>query len=264
MRSVTTPYSTTTTPADSKPADSKPADSKPADSKPADSKPADSKPARFLLLGDSHAGPIGRAAKAAAIPFTGGPIGAGRDFNAGFLDLLDGDLVFTRPQAQEYYRGFLDELGIPAIGDLGIPLVSTFGFNVHTFATTENWAFYRLPGGDFAPGFLTSRLFDDIVRRMARDALTFYRHARGLDLRVLAVLPPQRVPAMSDPQVFRAAQDTIVRTLAPLGVELVDLRARVTDGTGFQRSELCEADDPIHGNLAFGRLILADLLDRGL
>jgi len=226
--------------------------------------PSDTRPARFLLLGDSHAGPIGRAAKAAGITFVGGPIGAGRDFNAGFLDLRDGDLVFSKPAAQQYYRGFLDELGVSTIGELGVPLVSTFGFNVHTFATTENWTCYRLPGGDYAPGFLTSRLFDEILRRMARDALAFYRHARGLGLRVLAVLPPQRVPAMSDPRVFSAAQDSIVTALAPLGVELVDLRSRVTDESGFQRRELCEADDPIHGNLAFGRLILADLLDRGL
>lgn len=249
---MTTQSSTTTTP---------------AETLPANTRPSDTKPARFLLLGDSHAGPLGRAAKAAGIPFTGGPIGAGRDFNGRFLDLLDGDLAFRKPAAQEYYRGFLDELGVSnlaRIGELGIPLVSTFGFNVHTFATTENWTFHRLPGGGFAPGFLTSGLFDEIVRAMARDALAFYRHTRGLGLRVLAVLPPQRVPAMSDPQVFLAAQDTIARTLAPLGVELVDLRARVTDESGFQRRELCQADDPIHGNLAFGRLILADLLDRGL
>jgi hypothetical protein len=246
---VTTQSSTTTTP---------------ADPRPATAGPANTQPARFLLLGDSHAAPIGRAAKAAGIPFIGGPLGAGRDFNARFLDLRDGDLVFRKPEAQEYYRRFLDELGVAALGELGVPLVSTFGFNVHTFATTENWACYRLPDGDFAPGFLTSRLFEEILRAMARDALAFYRHARRLELRVLAVLPPQRVPAMSDPQVFSAAQRTIADTLAPLGVELVDLRARVTDQTGFQRRELCEADDPIHGNLAFGRLILADLLDRGL
>jgi hypothetical protein len=221
-------------------------------------------PARFLLLGDSHAGPIGRAAKAAGIAFTGGPIGSGRDFNAGFLELSGGDLVFRKPEAHTYYRGFLDELGLVALSELGVPLVSTFGFNVHTFATTENWQFYRVPGGQFAPRFLTSRLFDEIVRDMARDALAFYRHARDLGLRVLAVLPPQRVPAMSDPQVFLPAQDTMVRTLGALGVELVDLRARVTDASGFQRPELCQADDPIHGNLAFGRLIVTDLLDRGL
>ena len=249
MSSVTTPSSTTTTPAD------------PA---PGAAGAVAGSPSRFLLLGDSHAGPIGRAAKAAGIPFTGGPIGAGRDFNAGFLEVRDGDLVFGKPEAQEYYRGFLDELGVSALGELGIPLVSTFGFNVHTFATTENWTCYRLPGGEFAPGFLTSRLFDEIVRAMARDALACYRHARGLGLRVLAVLPPQRVPAMSDPQVFLAAQETVAASLVPLGVELIDLRARVTDATGFQRPELCEAGDPIHGNLAFGRLILADLLDRGL
>lgn len=222
---------------------------------------------RFLLLGDSHAGPVGRAAKAAGIPFTGGPIGAGRDFNAGFLSVLDGELAFTKPEAQQYFRGFLDELGVTGLGGLaglGIPLVSTFGFNVHTFATTENWACYRLPDGEFPAGFLTGRLFDEIIRAMARDALAFYRHARSLGLRVLAVLPPQRVPPMSDPRVFFAAQDSLVRTLEPLGVELVDLRARVTDPSGHQRPELCEPDDPIHANLAFGRLILADLLDRGL
>jgi hypothetical protein len=222
---------------------------------------------RFLLLGDSHAGPVGRAAKAAGIPFTGGPIGAGRDFNAGFLSVPDGELAFTKPEAQQYYRGFLDELGVTGLGGLaglGIALVSTFGFNVHTFATTENWACYRLPDGEFPPGFLTGRLFDEIIRAMARDALAFYRHARSLGLRVLAVLPPQRVPPMSDPRVFFAAQDSLVRTLEPLGVELVDLRARVTGQDGHQRPELCEPDDPIHGNLAFGRLILTDLLDRGL
>lgn len=221
-------------------------------------------PARFLLLGDSHAGPIGRAAKAAGISFRGGPIGSGRDFNAGFLELRGDDVAFRDSQAHAYYRGFLDELGVAALGQLDVPVVSTFGFNVHTFATTENWQFYRSADGEYAPGFLTSRLFDEIIRVMAHDALAFYRHAGGLGLRVLAVLPPQRVPAMADPQVFLAAQDTIAGTLAGWGVELVDLRARVTDATGFQRPELCEAGDPIHGNLAFGRLILTDLLDRGL
>ena len=32
------------------------------------------------MLGDSHLGPLGRAAEAARIPFQGGPMGAGRDF----------------------------------------------------------------------------------------------------------------------------------------------------------------------------------------
>ncbi|WP_431886950.1 hypothetical protein [Micromonospora wenchangensis] len=221
-------------------------------------------PARFLLLGDSHAGPIARAATAAGLPFVGGPVGSGRDFTVGFFDAHDDDVVFRDTAVQELHRGFLTTAGVPRLGRLTVPLVSTFGLSVHFYATTANWQIYRTGDGDFPAGFLTGGLFDDIVRAMARDALAFYRHVRGLGLRVLAVLPPQRVPGMSDPQVFTAAQETIRRALAELGVEIVDLRTRVTDATGRQRAAFCEPDDPIHGNLAFGRLIVADLLARGL
>lgn len=220
--------------------------------------------ARFLLLGDSHAGPIGRAAAAAGVPFVGGPLGSGRDFNAGFFDLRDGEVVFREPAAQEHQRAFLTELAVARLRELPVPLVCTFGLSVHFFATAENWRIYRAADGGFPPGFLTSDLFGAVVRAMARDALAFYRHALGWGLRVLAVLPPQRVPSMADPLVFMAAQETIRAALADLGVEIVDLRSRVTDSTGRQRAAFCEPDDPIHGNLAFGRLIVAELIDRGL
>ncbi|WP_405883206.1 hypothetical protein OG762_34420 [Streptomyces sp. NBC_01136] len=219
--------------------------------------------ARFLLLGDSHAGPIGRAAKEGGIPFHGGPIGAGREFTAEFFDVREDDVVFRKPEADRYYRGFLDELGVSALGGLTVPLVSTLGFSAHFVATLENWQVYRVRG-EFPTGFLSSRLFDGIVRAMTRGALDFYRLAHELGLRVLAVMPPQRVPGHSDPEVFMAAQDTIRRALLELGTEVVDLRSRSTDETGFQRPELCETNDSIHGNLAFGRMILADLLARGL
>ncbi|MFD7018641.1 hypothetical protein [Streptomyces sp. NPDC059928] len=237
-----TPYSTTTTPTDT----------------------AGATAARFLLLGDSHAGPIGRAAKAAGISFSGGPVGAGREFNAGFFDLRGKDVVFRGSETDGLYRTFLDELGVTGLDALDVPLVCTFGFSAHFIATTANWDIYRVHGGGFAPGFLRSRLFDDLVRAAVRDALAFYAHARALGLRVVSVMPPQRVPSMSDPSVFRAAQETMRRALVELGVEVVDLRDRVTDEAGRQRPEFSEATDEIHGSLAFGRLILADLLDRGL
>lgn len=221
-------------------------------------------PARFLLLGDSHAGPIGRAAKAANIPFLGGPIGAGREFTDDFFEPRADDVVFRKPEAERYFRGFLEELGVAAIGEIVVPLVATFGFGVHFVATTENWHLYRDGDGTLLPGFLASALFDGIVTATVRDALAFYRHTRALGLRVLAVLPPQRVPRQSDPAIFKAAQESIRRAVAAIGVEVVDLRARTADATGYQRRELCEPDDEIHGNLASGRIILADLLSRGL
>ncbi|MFB0619619.1 hypothetical protein [Streptomyces sp. AGS-58] len=220
-------------------------------------------PARFLLLGDSHAGPVGRAAKEAGIPFHGGPIGAGREFTAEFFDVQGDDIVFRGAAADRYYRRFLTELGIAELGALTVPLVSTLGFSAHFVATVENWKVYRVRG-EFPPGFLSSRMFDDIVLAMCRGALDFYRHVRRLGLRTLALMPPQRVPGHSDTAVFMAAQDTVRRALLPLGVEIVDLRDRATDATGLQRPELCEPHDTIHGNLAFGRMLLAELLARGL
>ena len=221
-------------------------------------------PARFLLLGDSHSAVIGRAATAADIPFHGGPLGAGREFTAAFFEPRVADVVFTEPEAQERYRRFLAELGVGSLSAISVPLVATFGFSAHFVATRENWLIHRRADGSFPPGFLTGELFEAIVRAMVRDALAFYRHARDLGLRVLAVLPPQRVPGQSAPDVFLAAQECIARAVAAIGVEIVDLRPRLTDASGFQRPEFCEADDEIHGNLASGRLVLRELLERGL
>ncbi|MFJ9539247.1 hypothetical protein ACIRPX_18555 [Streptomyces sp. NPDC101225] len=225
-------------------------------------------PARFLLLGDSHAGPIGRAARQSGIPFQGGPIGAGREFTDRFFTTRDTpggtDVVFRSDEAEEHYRRFLQELGVDVLAGLGVPLVATFGFCAHFVALRENWDLYRDRSGAVPPGFLAAPLFGAIVRAVVRDALGFYEHAVGLGLRVLAVMPPQRIPGQSDPAVFMAAQERIRLAVSQRGVEVVDLRGRTTGPDGLQRPELCEADDEIHGNLAFGRIVLAELLDRGL
>ncbi|MFI9530618.1 hypothetical protein [Micromonospora rosaria] len=221
-------------------------------------------PARFLLLGDSHAGPIGRAAQAAGIGLAGGPLDISRRYPESFYDLGDGDVVFRKPATEQHYREFLAVLGVARMADLRVPVVSTLGFGVHVVAAVENWRIYRDDTGGFPPGFIGGGLFDEIITTYYGQTLDLYRHIRGMGVRVLGVMPPQRVPPEADPEVFFAAQQCIRRELLRLGVEVPDLRSRVTDETGFQRPELCDPDDFVHGNLAFGRLVLADLLDRGL
>ncbi|MEU2420799.1 hypothetical protein ABZ619_07095 [Streptomyces sp. NPDC007851] len=223
-------------------------------------------PARFLLLGDSHADCVGRAARQAGLPFVGGPVGSGRDFLGPFFDVGDGDgePVLRDKQARRLVREFLDALEVTGLAGLEVPLVCTFGLSVHTVATRQNWDIHRDGHGTVPEGFLRSGLFADLVRAAVRGALAFYEHTAALGLRVLAPLPPQRVPGMSEAAVFLAAQTVIGAELAARGVEIVDLRARVTDGSGRQRPVFCQADDTIHGNLAFGRLVVAELLDRGL
>lgn len=221
--------------------------------------------ARFLLLGDSHAGCVGRAARDAGLPFAGGPVGSGRDFLGPFCDTgAAGGLTFHAADTERLYRAALGTLEVTTLAGLPVPLVCTFGLSAHTVATRQNWDVHRDRHGAFPPGFPSSRLFARLVAATVRGALAFYDHTAALGLRVLAPLPPQRVPAMADPAVFFAAQDVIAAELTRRGVETVDLRHRVTDETGHQRPAFCERDDTIHGNTAFGRLILAELLDRGL
>ncbi|MFD9002987.1 hypothetical protein ACFV0T_18730 [Streptomyces sp. NPDC059582] len=194
----------------------------------------------------------------------GGPVGSGRDFLGPFFDTDGTDIAFREAAAQRLYREFLDTLGVGVLAGLPVPLVCTFGLSAHTVATRQNWDVHRDRQGAVPDGFLRSRLFADLVRASVRGALAFYDHTAALGLRVLAPLPPQRVPGLSDPRVFFAAQDVVGAELASRNVEIVDLRARVTDGTGLQRPAFCQTDDTIHGNLAFGRLVVSELLDRGL
>lgn len=221
--------------------------------------------ARFLLLGDSHAGAVGRAAREAGLPFAGGPIGSGRDLLGPFFDPSgEDDITFRDAESEHLYRGFLDQLDTRGLGRLTVPLVCTFGLSVHTVATAANWSVHRDVRDAYTPGFLRSEHFGDLVRATAGGALAFYDRAVALGLRTLALLPPQRVPGMADPQVFFAAQDVLHEELRARGIETVDLRAHVTAADGLQRAPFCEPDDTIHGSLAFGRLIVAALLDRGL
>ncbi|MGW4549969.1 hypothetical protein ACWEN4_27030 [Streptomyces violaceorubidus] len=151
-----------------------------------------------------------------------------------------------------------------ALAELTVPLVCTFGLSAHTVATRQNWDIHRDRSGTVPDRFLRGHLFADLVRVTVKGALAFYEHTAALGLRVLAPLPPQRVPGMSDPRVFFAAQDVIGAEITARGVEIVDLRARVTDTEGRQHPAFCLPDDSVHGNLAFGRLVVAELLDRGL
>ncbi|PCR95766.1 hypothetical protein CP336_14800 [Pseudomonas fluorescens] len=219
---------------------------------------------RFLLLGDSHAGVIGKAAQARELPFGGGPLGTGRDFAVDFFSLARNDVVFRDGEMDRLYRQALDTLEVPQLAKVSVPLVSTLGLSLHYLATAPNWTCYQNAHGEFDDGFLAGPLFETVIDTLSRPALAFYEQALALNLKVFAVLPPQRVPELSDTRVFMAAQSLLIERLRGLGVELIDVREAANDEQGFQREAFCEVDDPLHGNLAFGELIVEQLIRHGV
>lgn len=220
--------------------------------------------ARFLLIGDSHAGAIGRAAQAAGVPFVGGPIGAGRDFIGRFHERRDDDIRWLHAGMAEYMGAFQRSLGGTPVGKLTIPVVSTIGFGAHFFAIYESWRIYLDREQRYAPAFLTGVLFSKLIGAMAQDALSLYRDLHDMGLRVLAVMPPQRVLETADPVIFFAAQEALKQHLLAIGIEVIDVRAEAVGPDGYQRPEYCEPDDTLHGNQAFGALILNALNQVGV
>ncbi|RED45831.1 hypothetical protein [Aestuariispira insulae] len=220
------------------------------------------KACEFLLLGDSHAAAIGRAAREMGIDFAGGPLGSGREFNVGFYRWQGQDLEFKAKRSQELYRKFLEDCAVSSVAELDKPVVCTFGLGLHFFATTENWDIYRDDSGLFADGFLQGPLFADLIAAMAEDAIRFYGDLADRNIRVFAVLPPQRVPDLSEPDVFLAAQEVMMARLKAVGADIIDVRTVACDETGWQKPEFAQQGDPLHGNAAFGRLVLETLLPR--
>jgi len=214
------------------------------------------KPVDFLLLGDSHAGAIGKAATRRGLAVVGGPLGSGRDFTGDFCDVTPDGCHFHRDEAEGLVAGFLAEIGVPSLYVLKVPLVSTFGLCCHVYAAWENWLPFQDQAGSFPPGFLDSRFFADVIAEMAKGALGFYTglHARGVA--VYAVLPPQRVPDIADPRVFFAAQTALIAALTVAKIPIIDVRAEACDPDGVQQALYCEPRDPLHGSEAFGGLIL--------
>lgn len=214
----------------------------------------------FLLIGDSHAGAIGEAARARGLAFCGGPIGSGRDFFAPFFVVRDGDPVFRDEDAERLYRGFLEALSVGSLAQVGVPLLSTIGSSLHFPGVSESWRLHAPPGEDPSDAFFASPLFERIAEAVLAEMLAFHRHARVCGLRTLFALAPQRRPETAMKRACLALQDIAVDRLRAIGVEIVDCRATTADAAGDQLAEFSETGDPIHGNLAFG----AHVLDRAL
>lgn len=211
---------------------------------------------QFLLLGDSHAGAIGRAAKETGVQFVGGPMGAGREFTAPFVDWDAEKLTFRSSYADEMYQSFLEELNASSLLEVKLPLLCTFGFAPHFYATSENWEIYREADHTLSPSFLESQLFHDLICVMAQGALGFYRSLIEKGVEITAVLPPQKIPETADPNVFYAAQEVLIVEANCMGLKILDVRQGTVGKDGLQLDDYSQENDPIHGNVAFGQVLL--------
>jgi len=210
----------------------------------------------FALIGDSHAGTIGRAARERDLKFGGGPMASGKEFYSNFFRIDDGKIQFTVSDTRELYAELCELWSNKRLEELDVPIISTIGSGFHFPAAREIWASFQNEQGEFEAGFTKSELFDDIITRMLEPMVLFHQQLIKSEKHLLFVLPPQRFPGSAIPEVFQIVQEHAQNKLANMGCAIIDLRKNTCDELGRQLPEYSQDNDPIHGNIALGQEIL--------
>ena len=209
----------------------------------------------FILLGDSHASAIGSAARSSGLNFAGGPLASGRDFYVPFCERSRGAIRFLTDDMNALHQQLCDMTGLDNLVSSELPLLCTIGSGFHIAATTALWSTFMGQQGDPEAGFLESALFHEMCMALFEPALQFYTILRDAGRRIAFVLPPQRCPETSHWRIMLAFQAKAIESLEALDCSIIDTRA-TTSQNGRQRDGFCKANDPIHGNDAFGAVVL--------
>ena len=214
------------------------------------------KKAEFALIGDSHAGAIGKAAREAGLGFEGGPLGSAREFYGGFFEAVESGVSFKSPDTEEMHRELCTLLKVGNLCDVDIPILSTIGSGFHVPATSALWEVFQGTPGCFEAQFQESGLFDEICQKLMAPMLDFHRCLIERSASIYFVLPPQRVPETSSSVVLQLFQTRAADALSATGCKIIDTRLVTSDSDGWQLREYCKDNDPLHANTAFGVEIL--------
>lgn len=212
--------------------------------------------ADFALIGDSHAGAIGKAARAAGLAFAGGPLASAREFYTPFWRGVDTGLAFTNPETEEMHGELCRLLGVANMADIRVPVVSTIGSGFHVPATRALWTTFEVGPDIYDADFLDNDLFAGICARMLAPMLDFHRALLDRGIAVQFALPPQRLPDTASEPILQVMQAQAIAALARAGCSIVDVRDACAGPDGWLAPEFCQEGDPLHANTAYGQAVL--------
>ena len=212
--------------------------------------------ADFALIGDSHAGAIGKAARAAGLAFAGGPLASAREFYTPFWRGVDSGLAFTNPETEEMHGELCRLLGVGNVVDIRVPILSTIGSGFHVPATRALWTAFEVAPDTYDDGLLDSDLFAGICARMLAPMLEFHRVLLDRGIAVQFALPPQRLPDTASGPILQAVQAQAITALAAAGCNILDVRDACAGPDGWLAPEFCQEGDPLHANTTYGQAVL--------
>ena len=213
---------------------------------------------KFFLFGDSHAGPLMRAAESMDLGFAGGSIMAGKHMNDPFFAVKDGVFEMLTELGRERLAIRLERAGLDEnLLALDMPFLCTLGFNTHSFYSSFREERDFAVRGSQGKWFVTAACFEAVVTGARQGTFAFYAALCDAGKDVYAVRSPQRFDAKQAP-VWKAYEDIVAGKLAAMGVKIVDVRAETTDENGALRPEFASADpkDRVHANNDYATIVL--------
>lgn len=201
----------------------------------------------FHLVGDSNAGAIGIAARAAGCNFLGGPTVAGRRADRAFFSVDENGIA-------RYHEDIGARLSLEEAMSNDIPLLSTFGFNTQRIGM-ELGAYINSQGITFEN--ISASVLDQCLEDYKAGPLAFYREALGRGVRVYATYSPQRFPETYFDTAIKL-EALLAAKLQEIGVTMVDVRDETTDAQGRLLPELAteREGDQTHANDRWGKAVL--------
>lgn len=207
----------------------------------------------LFLIGDSHAVAIGRAASERGIRVLGGPLGTGKQLEANFFDIVDGQFTINESISAQNQNvtSQLDDFRF--ILDFDGPILSTIGFNTYRF-TQDLHRYLTKNGHQFWEDAMSSQTFEQTVHDARSSAQNFYRSLAAHGKHVFFTHSPQIVP-LAQHQTFLACEKILVPIIQETGATFVDIRAQLGPIDKI-KEQYADTRLPMHANTAYGHLVL--------
>lgn len=231
----------------------------------------------ILMFGSSHCTALIKAAeeyypdrKIIGGPLQKGPYWIGRHKYVGpFFEADGADIGFVDPLAAARFKAVMKAAGLPPdFKAFPGPILLVFGIESSNLLLNPTWtALWRqhslLPGTDRQ--FISRDVFKEMLRSERRYPIQFASLLTGLGKRVSCVTnpPPRFTPKWMQPDEALVIHATCVEVMreiyAEVGTGVIDAGSAVTNAKGYMHPNLRR--DPMHGNIEFGRRVLAACLE---
>ena len=211
-----------------------------------------------LFIGDSHALRLMEGAAEINVPFLGGAACAGYLYATDFYFIKDDKFYFKdhvkprNPKVCKELTNILTHEG---------PIISTVGFNTHTFVKDKFVGATIDPKLSSEKQYISPAFFEELVLDKRKFAIKFYTMLSKFNKKFYFLSSP-RADFFDNRDIYLGFEEKLSTILTDLGGQKINLEKLEMFGSDGRLLDMYRKadDDAIHGNKLFGSKVLSSVL----